>query len=187
MPLGPLAGLGISAGAGALGGLFGGSGAKRQLRTLKRGVSDQALLAFLSTFFPQALPGGAFGQQFLAQGNQRIGATQQNLSNQLMSLLGAGGNLGGGLAGGGNAAIGLASNAQRNQLPLDLGRFQAGVTAQALPLQFQRAQLNAGIPIGPQAHQTGTGNIFAGLQQGVGAGLSAFGDQLFQRQPQQFV
>ena len=77
------------------------AGANRRNRRQR----EARLQAFLRAFFPQSIPGGKFASNFLAQGNNRIGLNQTNLSNQLLQLLGQRGNLGGGLQAGGQGAI----------------------------------------------------------------------------------
>ena len=128
---------------------------------------ESELQRFLRAFFPESFPGGSFGANFLAQGNNRIGLKQTNLSNQLLALLGSQGNLGGGLQGGGQAAIGLAGNAQRNQLPPNLAQFQTQARATGINA------FNQGEAFNDRGSESSLAALLGGATQGLGAGLDA--------------
>ena len=159
---------------GAAQGFAGARGARRE-----RERREKRLQQFLRAFFPETIPGGSFASNFTAQGNNRIGLQQSNLSNQLMALLGRQGNLGGGLQGGGQAAIGLAGNAQRNQLPLNLAQVQTGARTAGINAFNQGETFNR--------NEDGLSALLGGATQGLGAGLDAglgFGFNNQQQQPE---
>jgi hypothetical protein len=163
---------GVGALLGAAQGIAGAGAEKRKLAALQRGISDPALIAFLNKFFPSAVVGGKFEHQFLSDAASRNATSQSNIMQRLMQLFGNGGQAP--QAGAINASAQLAGNVGLNQAGLGLAQHQARTTQGAIPLQFQRALMGAGLGVGlGQTSQTAAG--LTGAMQGAGAGLTAFG------------